>query len=652
MKKLLTIILSILALCSLTLGLTACGGDQGDVKAFTLHNDIEIEKYDSFNALKTIDGTASYIEWKSSNKKIATVVDGEIQAISEGMVTITASAGDIKAETTVTVKATNKVPTLTLDKYDVSLRVGNEVVVNGYFSFNNKAKLGEYTYLSADESIATVDKEGKITAVKEGATNVSVIGEFADYTTVKKVNVKVIKDVVVKLNSYDVKLMLNGAVDQGKDSFTLIPSAFRNNESLKGGSYAFASENPAIATVDINGVIRGVKEGSTTITVSATIDGDTYLEKVKVTTTKSVVNMQLDSFEAYQAVNGNVRVPNDIAINLANYNLSSAERDGAKATYTKDGATTVFANSNVAYSGDVCNLSGRQFGYEVYGDNFLVTYTTDTLIVNIQIGTVVTKYISTKTDFENIIAYGNGNSQIAGIPYGGYFVMTNNIDLNGTISRREPGVDYMANAKLTNNSDYSAGFRGIFDGKGYTLYNYRHLSDKGGLFGNINQYGVVQNLGIKATFVIKGGEVRTGLFGNQVAGTISNCYIDVVAEVETEGAGYGFIAREASKGAMKDIVIKADVSQAVTGTFAAIAYKINPWPNYWEYKTTFFGVYVFATEELKAGSYGAQKADGSYYCDASTYFCNGYEDGFMAAITDTTYWVKGASQPIFISAQG
>ena len=180
MKKLLLVILSVLTLCSLTLGLTACGGEQGDVKAFTLYTDIEIEKYDSFNALKTIDGTASYIQWKSSNKKVCIIENGELQAVGVGTATITASAGDIKAETTVKVLDTNKVPTVTLDKNEVSLRVGNEVTVGAHISFNNKAKLGEYTYSSNNESVATVDKAGKITAVKEGETSINVVAKFAD----------------------------------------------------------------------------------------------------------------------------------------------------------------------------------------------------------------------------------------------------------------------------------------------------------------------------------------------------------------------------------------------------------------------------------------------------------------------------------------
>ena len=655
MKKLLAIILSILAICSFTVGLTACGGEQGDVKSFTLYSDIEIEKYDTFNALKTIDGSASYLQWKTSNKKVATVDDGVIQALSEGTAKITATAGDLKVETTVTVNATNKVPTLSLNKDEVSLLVGNEVVITGHLSFNGKAKLGEYSFSSADESIATVTKDGKITAVKVGETTVSVIAKFADYSTVKKVNIKVIKDAVLKLNAYNVDLKLNGAVDQGKDTFTITPTAYLNNQAVTATSYVFASENPEVATIDVNGVIRGVKEGQTTITVSATIDGASYVEKVSVATTKSVVNLKLDSFEAYKAVNGNVKTPNDLAIDIADYNLSASELATAKATYTKDDVTTNFTNSNLAYSADkkVCNLSGRQFGSEVYGSDFLVVYTTDTLIINIKVGTVVTKYISNKTDFENIIAYGNGNSQVAGIPYNGYFVMTNNIDLNGTLSRREPGVDYKANARVTENSDYTAGFKGIFDGQGYTLYNYRHLPAKGGLFGNIHEKGTVQNLGVKATFVTSSSEIDSGIFGNQVSGAITNCYIDVTVENGDEATtvGYGIIGREASKGIMTDVVIKADLSERASHGFAAIGYKINPWPNYWEYKTTVKGVYVFATEEVKAGSYGAQKADGSYYADCSTFFSLGYEEGFMAPIVDTTYWVKGASQPIFITAQ-
>ncbi len=662
MKKLLLVILSVLTLCSLTLGLTACGGDQGDVKSFTLYTEINVEKYDSFEALKTIDGTASYIKWKTSDKKICTVEDGLVQAVGVGEATITATAGDLKAEAKVVVTATNKVPTVTLDKEDVSLKVGDAIVVNGYVTFKNKAKLGEYTYSSNDESIATVDENGKITGVKIGETTVNVVAKFADYTTVKKVNVKVIKDAVVKLNAYNVDLKLNASVDAGKDTFTIVPSAFVGGESVKGGSYAFASSNPEVATVDINGVIRGVGVGSADVTVSATVDGTNFVETVKVTTSKSVVNIAMESFEAYKSVNGNVRTPNDIAIPVGTYGLTDSELSNAKATYALGGVTGTFSNSNVAYSGDksVCNLSGRQFGSEIYGENAVVTFDTDTTVINVNIGTLVTKFISTKTDFENIIAYGNGNSQIDGIPYNGYFVMTNNIDLNGTIARREPNVDFKVGTKVTNNADLTSGFKGIFDGKGYSLYNYRHTTDKGGLFGNLSKFGVIQNLGIAdAIYDVKvAGDIRTGIFGNDISGTINNCYVEMTVAENTHTfdpkspQAWPIIARELSVATISDVVIKADLTNRGQVGFVAGGYKLQPWPNYWELKVNFAGLYVFSTEEMPYGSYGAKKADGSYYASVNYAFSFGYEESYIAPVKDYTYWAVGTNQPIFISAQG
>ena len=654
MKKLL-FILSLLTACSLVLGLTACGGEQGDVVSFTLHQEIELEKYDSFNALKTIEGTESYLVWKTSNKKVATVVNGEVQAVGEGVATITATAGELTAETTVTVKATNKYPVFSVDKEDVIIRVGGKITINGYMTFNGKAKLGEYSYYSLDESVATVDKDGKITALKAGETAVNVIAKFVDYSTVKKVNVKVVKDAVLELNAYEVKIELG---KDGKDTFTIIPEAYLNNQSYTATNYMFSSSNPEVATADINGVIRGIKQGNAVITVSADIDGVTYTETISVIVFKNSVDIQLNDFEVFKSVNGNVRVPNEIEINLASYNLTAENVANAKVTYTQGDKTGTFGKSNVSYNQDktICYLSGRLFGSEIYGENIVVTYACEAITVNVKIGTVVTKYISTKADFDNLIAYGNGNSQTDGIPYNGYFVMTNNIDLNGELSRRVAGVDFEAPVTDIDNSDFTAGFKGIFDGKGYTLYNFVHDTYKGGLFGNVSKDGVIQNLGVaKAVFVPHSDDLRIGLFGNNISGSITNCYIDVtVAQTNTltpNPVHWGLVGRNLYKANVTDLVIKADLTKRGGATFVSLGAMLNNWPEAWNNPPKFNGVYVYVTEEIFIGSYATRNASGTYYVNVEKVYHYGYNEVYFAPVNDLTYWAKGTNQPIFITAQ-
>ena len=114
---------------------------------------------------------------------------------------------------------------------------------------------------SKDESVATVDQEGLVSAVKEGSTQIIVStanGNFSAYcsVTVKKTGADVSG---ITIDKDELKLTVG-------NSFRLTATVLPENATEKG--VVWESRDESIATVDQEGLVSAVKEGSTQIIVS------------------------------------------------------------------------------------------------------------------------------------------------------------------------------------------------------------------------------------------------------------------------------------------------------------------------------------------------------------------------------------------------
>ena len=116
------------------------------------------------------------LKWTSSDKKIAKVdKNGKVTALKAGKVTITCTAadnGEVKATCTVTVKD-KAVKSITLDAKKATLKKGKTLqlkvsAIKPQDAVNQKLK-----WTSSDETVATVDKNGKVTAVGKGTCTVT-----------------------------------------------------------------------------------------------------------------------------------------------------------------------------------------------------------------------------------------------------------------------------------------------------------------------------------------------------------------------------------------------------------------------------------------------------------------------------------------------
>lgn len=140
----------------------------------------------------------------------------------------------------------------------------------------------DFEYISSDSSIASVDKTGKVKALKEGTATVTVKNKDGQTATV---TITVTKN-EIKVSS----VSINGKSEVTVGSSVTL-SALINPSDATNKNVSWSSSNKSVATVDSNGVVKGLKEGTVTITVKTEDGSKTATLKIKVvaktTTTKT-----------------------------------------------------------------------------------------------------------------------------------------------------------------------------------------------------------------------------------------------------------------------------------------------------------------------------------------------------------------------------
>ncbi len=157
--------------------------DITDFEITTLDTDSEIDY-----ALVPADATAKDVEFTVADKGIATVKDGKITAVAAGSTELTVTVGEVSK--TVALKVLQAPVELTVD--EISVRVGRTATINVNTGLEDgvEAEVGlDFTYTSADESIATVDEDGTVTGVEVGETMVTIangLGQTVEETVTVK----------------------------------------------------------------------------------------------------------------------------------------------------------------------------------------------------------------------------------------------------------------------------------------------------------------------------------------------------------------------------------------------------------------------------------------------------------------------------------
>ncbi len=117
------------------------------------------------------EDTTDTLTWSTSNDTVATVADGKVTALKPGTATITAAAGNVKAECAVTVLDPIPASAVVLDKTALSLYEGDIAALTATVQPEDTT-VTTVTWTSTEKTVATV-ADGKITALKAGTTTIT-----------------------------------------------------------------------------------------------------------------------------------------------------------------------------------------------------------------------------------------------------------------------------------------------------------------------------------------------------------------------------------------------------------------------------------------------------------------------------------------------
>ena len=168
-------------------------------------NNISVKKGNTVKLIPIVkpgSKVSSKLTWKSSNPSIASVdANGKIKGLKEGTVTITVISPNGKtAKCTVTVtKKSIKVDKIILNPTEMNLKVGDIEQVSLSVSPKNATER-DITWSTSDKSIATVDENGIIKALKSG--KVTITAKTKDGNVKATVSV-IVEDISNTVDVYD-----------------------------------------------------------------------------------------------------------------------------------------------------------------------------------------------------------------------------------------------------------------------------------------------------------------------------------------------------------------------------------------------------------------------------------------------------------------
>ena len=211
--------------------------------------------------VKPDNATNKTVTWSSSSSSVASVdASGKVSAVAEGTATITAKAGDKTATCSVTVtKKVVAVESVTLDKSSLELNEGETATLTATVKPDN-ASDKTVTWSSSKTSVATVDANGKVTAVAEGTATITA--KAGDKTATCSVTVK--KNVIAVES---VTLDITSTILNTGETLTLTATVKPDNATNK--TVTWSSSNSSVATVDANGKVTAVAQGTAIVTAKA-----------------------------------------------------------------------------------------------------------------------------------------------------------------------------------------------------------------------------------------------------------------------------------------------------------------------------------------------------------------------------------------------
>ena len=232
--------------------------------------------------------TQKDITWKSSNESILTVnKSGKLTAKAEGTAVITATSkanGELVDSVSVTVLPKIVKPVIPVEGLTLTLNsevgyIGSTEKITAKFSPTDAED--KLVWSSSDETVASVSQKGVVTYLKAGSVTIKATCSSYNVESSVTITVKEILSETIVIDTEGLDVSDNGGYTLKIATSGKLEASLDEEATVR--EIVFISSNPEIAKIGQDGVIEAISEGTVTITVSTSYDGETTSESFELT---------------------------------------------------------------------------------------------------------------------------------------------------------------------------------------------------------------------------------------------------------------------------------------------------------------------------------------------------------------------------------
>ncbi|TCZ75471.1 hypothetical protein E0485_17220 [Paenibacillus albiflavus] len=348
--------------------LTLNVGSTADLKVTAQYIDVDGKPFPVSD--DNVTSAATYTDYDPA---VINVDDsGKVTAVGEGNTTITVSYGGKSVSVSVTVTVTvTELTSISVSPDSVSLEVGkySQLAVTAKYSDESEKDVtsdATYSVPDTDKDIVTVDNTGKVTAVGEGITTVSVSYEGKSSEVPVKVTTTPVEPELKSITISPDRV----ALEVGENTQLAVTAAYSDGSEkdvTSDATYSVLDTDKDIVTVDNTGKVIAVGAGTTMISVSyegitsevpvtVTDDTTTPVELTSISVSPKSVNLTVGkvaqlAVTAVYSDGSKEDVTSDAAYSVPDTGIVTVS-DTGKVTAVEIGETTV----TVSYEGEISKV--------------------------------------------------------------------------------------------------------------------------------------------------------------------------------------------------------------------------------------------------------------------------------------------------------
>ena len=228
------------------------------------------------------------VEWSSTDENVAKVENGKVTVLNAGTTYIKAKVGD--KETSCKISVIVPLTGIKLNKEKLEILKGQNDTLIATFTPEDTTFVGKANFKSSDESIITVNEDGKITAIKEGEATITATVKDGEneFSATCEVTVKEIPLNTITIDKKDFELNVS---ETEKLNVIFEPENTTDDKTIE-----WSSSDESIVSVDNEGVVTAKAEGTAIITAKV---GE---KETQITITAKIIPIKALSLEGTSTV--------------------------------------------------------------------------------------------------------------------------------------------------------------------------------------------------------------------------------------------------------------------------------------------------------------------------------------------------------------